>query len=46
MIGGVLMTGAGMAWVFYVGAAAAFGGIAAFVGVLTYDHGKQALSKW
>nr|WP_310732536.1 MULTISPECIES: MFS transporter [Halostella] len=46
MIGGLLMTGAGMAWVFYVGAAAAFGGIAAFVGILTYDHGKQALSKW
>ena len=46
MIGGVLMTGAGMAWVFYVGAAAAFGGITAFVGILAHDHGRQALSKW
>jgi hypothetical protein len=46
LIGGVLMTGAGMAWVFYVGAAAAFGGIATFVGILVRDHGRQALSKW
>ena len=45
MTGGVLMTGVGTACVFYVGAAAAFGGIAAFIGILVRNHGRQALSK-
>jgi MFS family permease len=46
MIGGVLMAGIGMEWVFYVGAGAAFTGVAAFVGILAHDHGTKALAKW
>ncbi|MFB6105272.1 MAG: MFS transporter [Halobacteriaceae archaeon] len=46
MLGGVLMTGIGMAWVFYVGAAFAFIGVAAFLIILTYTHGAAALTSW
>ena len=46
LIGGFLMTNAGMEWVFYVGALFAFTGIGLFVGILGYTHGRAALSTW
>jgi MFS family permease len=46
MIGGFLMTGIGMEWVFYVGAFAAFSGVLTFTGFLWRDHGRKALSAW
>ncbi|WP_121821388.1 MFS transporter [Halostella salina] len=46
MGGGLLMGGVGMQWVFYVGAASAFTGIAAFAGILVYDHGRGAFAEW
>jgi hypothetical protein len=35
-----------MEWVFYLGAGAAFTGVAAFLGVLTVSHGRKALTAW
>ncbi|SFR85228.1 Major Facilitator Superfamily protein [Halomicrobium zhouii] len=46
LAGGWLMTNAGMEWVFYLGAAAAFTGVFAFLGILSYDHGRAGLTKW
>jgi MFS family permease len=46
MIGGFLMTGVGMDWVFYAGAIAAFSGVAVFVGILVATHGYDALTAW
>jgi MFS family permease len=46
LAGGWLTTNAGMEWVFYLGAAAAFTGVAAFLGVLTVSHGRNALTAW
>ncbi|WP_255151235.1 MFS transporter [Halorarius halobius] len=46
LLGGWLMTGVGMAWVFYVGAAAAFSAVGVFLAVLTARHGAGALSTW
>jgi MFS family permease len=46
LLGGFLMTEVGMSWVFFVGAAAAFSGIAAFLAILSYDHGRGALTTW
>ncbi|USZ69012.1 MFS transporter [Halorussus salilacus] len=45
MLGGALM-GIGMEWVFFVGAAAAFGGVLTFLGILANDHGARALTQW
>jgi len=44
--GGVLMDGAGMQWVFFLGGATALTGVATFLGVLTYSHGKAGITKW
>jgi len=46
LAGGWLTTNAGMEWVFYLGAAAAFTGVFAFLGILSYDHGRAGLTKW
>jgi MFS family permease len=46
MLGGYLMAGIGMAWVFYVGAATAFTGVLTFVAILWYAHGTDALTEW
>jgi len=46
LAGGWLTTNVGMAWVFYLGAGAAFTGVAAFAGVLTYRHGWAGLAEW
>lgn len=46
MIGGLLMDTAGMQWVFFVGAFAAFSGIFTFLGVLSRTHGAEALTQW
>jgi MFS family permease len=46
MLGGYLMTGVGMEWVFYVGGAFAVTGVLTFFGVLSYNHGNRALAEW
>ena len=46
MLGGYLMTQVGMAWVFYVGAATALTGVAAFLLVGTHLFGRDYLSSW
>jgi MFS family permease len=46
LIGGFLMTSVSMASVFYVGGLFAFSGIAMFLGILSYSHGRGALSQW
>jgi MFS family permease len=46
ILGGYLMDGAGMEWVFYVGAATAFSGVVSFVAILWYAHGTDALTEW
>lgn len=46
MLGGFLMVGVGMEWVFYVGAATAFSGILTFWLLLRRDHGPGALDVW
>jgi hypothetical protein len=35
-----------MQWVFFLGGATALTGVAAFLGVLTYSHGKAGITKW
>jgi hypothetical protein len=35
-----------MAWVFYVGAVAAFSGVAVFYGALRYAGGRRAVTTW
>jgi len=46
MVGGWLMTNVGMDWVFFLGGGAALSGALTFVGVLSYDHGTRALTRW
>ncbi|MFQ3295112.1 MAG: MFS family permease [Halobacteriales archaeon] len=46
MLGGFLMTSVGMAWVFYVGAATALTGVAAFLLVGTHLFDRSYLSSW
>ncbi len=46
MVGGYLMTGIGMAWVFYLGGAAALSGALTMLGVLVRRHGRGALNQW
>ena len=46
LAGGWLTTNVGMEWVFYLGAGAAFTGVAAFAGILTYRHGRAGLGAW
>lgn len=46
LAGGWLTSNAGMEWVFFLGAAAAFTGVFAFLGVLSYNHGRHGLAKW
>ena len=46
LAGGWLMTNVGIEWVFYLGAASAFTGVAAFLGLLTYRHGRAGLAAW
>jgi hypothetical protein len=35
-----------MASVFYLGGVAALSGVVVFLGVLSYDHGRAALTAW
>jgi hypothetical protein len=46
ILGGLLMAGPGMAWVFFVGGAAAVSAAVTFVGLLTRTFGRQALTSW
>jgi MFS family permease len=46
LLGGYLMVEVGMAWVFYVGGAAAISGVLTFLVVLVYYHGAGALTEW
>ena len=46
LLGGWLMAGPGMAWVFYVGGAAAIAGAASFAAVLVWSFGADALRRW
>jgi hypothetical protein len=46
LAGGWLTSNAGIEWVFYLGGAFAFTGVAAFVGILTVSHGRDALVAW
>jgi len=46
LLGGWLMSNAGIDWVFFLGAGAAFSGVIAFAGILSYDHGREGLAKW
>ncbi|MFC4405467.1 MFS transporter [Haloarchaeobius iranensis] len=46
MLGGFLMTGPGMHWVFFSGGAFAFSGALAFLGATWYTEGRGALTRW
>jgi len=46
LIAGWLMVEVSMASVFYVGGAFAITGVLTFLGILVFDHGSQALTKW
>ncbi len=46
LIAGWLMVEVSMASVFYVGGSFAITGVVAFLGVLTVDHGRAALTTW
>ncbi|MEF8799963.1 MAG: MFS transporter [Halolamina sp.] len=46
LLGGYLMDGIGMEWVFFVGGAAALTGAATFVGIVTVEYGTQELFRW
>ena len=46
LVGGVLMVRVGMDWVFLLGSAFSFAGVATFVGLLVRTHGSGALSQW
>lgn len=46
LVGGFLMTGVGMEWVFYVGATAAFTGVGTMLVLLWRTHGRNALTEW
>ncbi len=46
LLGGFLMTGVGMAWVFYVGGTAALTGVGTFLVVLWRYYGRSALTEW
>jgi MFS family permease len=46
LLGGWLMTGVGMAWVFYVGGAFALTGAGTFLAILVYHHGPGGLREW
>jgi MFS family permease len=46
MLGGFLMTGPGMHWVFFSGGAFAFSGVLAFLGATWYTEGRGALTRW
>jgi MFS family permease len=46
LLGGWLMTGPGMSWVFYVGGAAAISGATTFAAVLSWSFGVDAFRRW
>ncbi|ODR79593.1 MFS transporter [Haladaptatus sp. W1] len=46
ILAGVLMTGPGIQWVFYVGGIASISGVLTFFGVLSYSYGSEALTEW
>lgn len=46
MVGGYLMSEAGIEWVFFLGSAAALSGVVTFFLVLSSVHGRRALAKW
>ncbi|GKZ14344.1 MFS transporter [Haladaptatus sp. T7] len=46
ILAGILMTGPGIQWVFYVGGIASISGVLTFFGVLSYSYGSEALTQW
>ncbi len=46
ILAGILMTGPGIQWVFYVGGLTSISGVLTFFGVLSYSHGAKALTQW
>lgn len=46
LAGGWIMGQFGIEWVFFAGGVAALSGVATFLGVLSWNHGKQALYQW
>ncbi|WP_435361168.1 MFS transporter [Haloarchaeobius sp. DFWS5] len=46
LLGGILMTGVGMQWVFMVGGVSAMAGVLAFLSSLWYTQGAEALTDW
>lgn len=46
LVGGWLMGHVGIEWVFFAGGIAAISGVVAFLGVLSWEHGTQALHQW
>jgi len=46
VIGGWLMDGPGMEWVFFLAGATAPSGVLTFFGVLSYSYGTGALTRW
>jgi len=46
LAGGWLTSNPGIEWVFFLGAGAAFSGVAVFFGILAYNHGREALTAW
>jgi len=46
LLGGYLMDGVGMQWVFIVGGAAAVTGAATFVGIVSTRYGPRELVRW
>lgn len=46
LAGGWVMGQFGIEWVFFAGGFAALSGVATFLGVLSWEHGTRALSRW
>ena len=46
LVGGWLMGTAGIEWVFFAAGVAALSGVMTFFGVLSWNHGRQALHQW
>lgn len=46
LAGGWIIGTAGIEWVFFLGGGAALVGAATFLGVLSWNHGRQALRQW
>jgi hypothetical protein len=46
LVAGVLTAGAGIEWVFFLGGGAALSAVVTFLGVLSWSHGRGALTEW